>query len=354
MTNADTTQPPRSATSLRRRREMLPWPDNTPFRILSIDGGGIRGIFPATVLAEFEQRYLGGRSAVECFDLVSGTSTGGIIALGLSAGMRSADLADLYIKRGNEIFPPKAGGILSGVTTSWSRLRRLLKFRYERTAIEGMLTETLRDRTLASALTRVCIPAFEGTYGEVYIYKTPHHPDFYLDGPKLMTTVALATSAAPTYFQPLSNEGYVLIDGGVWANNPLMIAVVDALTCYSVPRSAVRVLSLGCGDEAYTFQESKIRRGGLVAWRDLILTIMRLQSQNALGQARLLLGSQNVVRIDPPELNPPIALDDWSRARECLPDHARKAAAERIAEVAPFFSAPAADWRRVDTTSPRI
>lgn len=338
-------QPPRSATALRSRREPLPWPQDRPFRILSIDGGGIRGIFPATVLAEFEKEYLGGRCAAESFDLIAGTSTGGIIALGLSAGMRSSEIADMYLKRGNVIFPPPAKGALGRIASTWSCVRRLLKFRYKRTAITKLLSETFGDRTLASAETRLCIPTFEGAYGEVYIYKTPHHLDFYLDGPKPMTTVALATSAAPTYFQPLADRGHLLVDGGIWANNPLMIAVVDALTCYSVPRSNIQVLSLGCGDEVYEFGKAKMRDGGLVAWRDLLLTVMRLQSQNALGQARLLLGAGNVVRIEPPELNPGIALDDWSRACEVLPPLAQEAAEKSIANVAHFFSVPVTNWR---------
>lgn len=77
--------PPRSSFSSTRRRERLPWPAGQPFRILSIDGGGIKGIFPAAVLAHLEERFLGGRSIATCFDLVTGTSTGGILALGLAA-----------------------------------------------------------------------------------------------------------------------------------------------------------------------------------------------------------------------------------------------------------------------------
>lgn len=90
----------RSDGTLDRRREQLPWPADRPFRILSIDGGGIRGILPATVLAEFEHAHLDGRSTGDYFDLIAGTSTGGIIALGLSIGMTASDILKIYVEHG--------------------------------------------------------------------------------------------------------------------------------------------------------------------------------------------------------------------------------------------------------------
>ena len=115
-----------------------------------------------------------------------------------------------------------------------------------------ILDETLRDRTLDDAESRLCIPSFDGRHGEVYIFKTPHHPDFFMDGKEPMTKVAAATAAAPTYFRPLQDGGYTFVDGGVWANNPIMIALVDAITCFDVSRDSIRILSLGCGSEPYT------------------------------------------------------------------------------------------------------
>ncbi|QUL39078.1 patatin-like phospholipase family protein [Erythrobacter sp. JK5] len=96
----------RSDGTLVEQRVQLPWPTDKPFRILSIDGGGIRGILPAALLAEFESRHLDGRSAGEYFDLIAGTSTGGIIALGLSIGMRASEILKLYLDHGEAIFPP--------------------------------------------------------------------------------------------------------------------------------------------------------------------------------------------------------------------------------------------------------
>src|ERR1700691_3078120 len=102
----------RSSGTHQGLREQLDWPENKPFRILSIDGGGIRGILPAAILAELEDRYLGGNSAGDYFDLITGTSTGGIIALGLSIGKTAKSILDLYVNHGEEVFPPVRWDIL--------------------------------------------------------------------------------------------------------------------------------------------------------------------------------------------------------------------------------------------------
>ena len=268
--STETPPPKRSSGSLRRRRISLPWPEDREFRILSIDGGGIRGIYPATFLAGLEERYLKGNSIAHYFDLIAGTSTGGIIALGLAAGLKAASLRDLYIDRGCEIFPPIRGRIIGAVERRLRNACQYFKFRYDRKALMRILCDTLGNRKFGEARVRLCIPSFEGRYGEVYIFKTPHHPDFRKDANERMTKVAAATAAAPTFFKPLQDGGYTFVDGGVWANNPIMIALVDALSCFSVPRGRVRILSLGCGDDSYSVDHSKVRLGGMWAWRDSI------------------------------------------------------------------------------------
>ena len=220
--------PIRSSGAIKHRRIQLPWPEDKEFRILSIDGGGIRGIFPAAFLAGLEERYLGGSSVARHFDLIAGTSTGGIIALGLGAGHPAAALRDLYIRRGREIFPPQRGfGRLFGT------VRQCLRFRYSRDALTRALGETFGQKTFGESESRLCIPSFDGRHSDVYIFKTPHHPDYKQDGRERMSKVAAATSAAPTFFRPLEDGGYTYVDGGVWCNNPTMVGLVDAL---AVPR----------------------------------------------------------------------------------------------------------------------
>jgi len=128
------------------------------------------GIFPAVVLAEFERQFLNGASAVTCFDMIAGTSTGGIIALGLASGLTAAQIATVYVERGNIIFPPAPDHWFGRWAARWQWFRNLLKHRYDREPIRRLLTEVLGDRNLSQARTRLCIPSFEGTYGDVYIY----------------------------------------------------------------------------------------------------------------------------------------------------------------------------------------
>ena len=236
---------PRSAGAIPQRRIPQAWPKDRRFRILSIDGGGIRGIFPAAVLAGLEQQYTDGSSIASYFDLVAGTSTGGILALGLGVGYTAADLLDLYVTRGNEIFP-EPSTTLSGRLQSWWRPKRhYWRYHYERDALERILRDKLGDRLFRESKLRLCIPAFEGKHSEVFVFKTPHHPDYKLDRFERMVTVGLATSAAPTYFRPLDHGGYTLVDGGVWANNPNMLAIIEALICFDIGRDQIDVLSLG-------------------------------------------------------------------------------------------------------------
>ena len=340
--------PRRSAGALMRHRIPLPWLENRQFRVLSIDGGGIRGIFPAAFLADLEETYLRGQSVADYFDLIAGTSTGGIIALGLASGLRASELRDVYIRRGCEIFPAPWTGIPRIVARQWKSFCRLFRYRYNRAALTRVLEDVLGDRTFGRATSRLCIPSFDGRYGEVYIFKTPHHPDYVRDGKGRMTKVAAATGAAPTYFRPLQDGGYTFVDGGVWANNPVMIALVDALTCFTVSRSGISILTLGCGDEPYVVGRSKLLFGGMFAWRDVIGAAMKFQSQNALGQAGLLIGADRVVRIDVPEMARLMELDDWRRAVQELPAAAKVALVENGDRIAAtFLSEPAAPYTPV-------
>jgi patatin-like phospholipase/acyl hydrolase len=307
----------RSAGALAKRREPLPWPEDRDFRILSIDGGGIKGIFPASVLAGIEERFLGGRSVARYFDLIAGTSTGGIIALGLAAGLTAGAIRDLYLTHGGTIFPSRDGRPLGGLMRKLRHARQLATHVYDRAPLEVLLKEALGEQLLGDAICRLNIPAFEGQHSEVYVFKTPHHPDFKLDRKEKMITAALATAAAPTFFRSLSNQGYVMVDGGVWANNPMMLAVVDALSCFDVDRHHVSVLSIGCGPEPFTVTQ-KLMGGGLWHWRKVISAAMHLQSQNAIGQARLLLGAERVLRLEPPSFSPAIDMDDYVRAKALL------------------------------------
>lgn len=329
--------PKRSDGTSQKRRVQLPWPADKPFRILSIDGGGICGILPASILAETERRFLGGESISNHFDMIAGTSTGGIIALALSLGMTAAQARDIYMDRGGIIFPPA-----SGVTALIRRARRLRRYVYDSDVLEGELRRVFTDHVFGDSKVRLCIPSFEGLHGEPWLFKTPHHPDYKKDQHEKMVRVGLATSAAPTYFHAQNNGGYVMVDGGIWANNPVMNAVVDVLTCYNIRREQIQVLSLGCGETTYSVSP-KHAIGGMWHWRGVISAAMKAQSHNALGQTRLLLGNENVLRLDAPESAKPIELDDYLRAKNELPSMARILVEATGKEIERTFLHSAAD-----------
>jgi uncharacterized protein len=332
----------RSDGTLSERRRQLPWPKDKRFRILSIDGGGIRGILPASILAEFERQYLGSDSAGDYFDLIAGTSTGGIIALGLSIGLPACEILDLYLDHGEEIFP-LAKPPLARLKRLWAKGRSLAYYQYDREPLERELRRIFGARAFGEAQRRLCIPSFDG-FTEVNIFKTPHHPDFRLDWREEMVTVALATSAAPTYFSIYKDGQRRFADGGVWANNPVMVALVDALSCNALERDQIDILSLGCGDAEITMSDAQVRRGGLWHWREVVSSAMHLSSQNALGQAGLLIGRDRLVRLNTPLLQGgPIGLDDVTRAKAELPMVANELALKNGTLVASRFFSGKAD-----------
>ncbi|SDG05060.1 CBASS cGAMP-activated phospholipase [Rhodobacter capsulatus] len=314
----DHTVPRRSDGTKQTQRVAQPWPTNKPFRILSIDGGGILGLLPTLVLAEIEKRYLGGEPIGQHFDLIAGTSTGGIIALGLGQGMSAQEISKIYIERGDMIFPQG-----SRLTRWLRRLRQLAMYGYNRTALENELRRIFQTNLLGSSKVPLCIPAFEGRYGEPYIFKTPHHPDYKRDQYEKLVDVGVSTAAAPTFFSAIKRDGYTFIDGGVWANNPVMVALVEALSCFEIERRQVRIVSLGTGQTRFRASR-RLQFGGRLLWASgFYAAAMRSQSHNALGQAYLLVGKDQVLRLDAPETATWIEMDDVRRAIDELPSIAR-------------------------------
>jgi uncharacterized protein len=238
-------------------------------RILSIDGGGMRGVIPARVLVELER--LTNQPIASIFDVIAGTSTGGIIALGLTrpAGADGAPLAareilELYLQRGDEIFPRVAvRGLRSRSTRRWLaqrlgsvvRPRRFGNARYTGTGLEAMLDELLGDVRLSAALTDVIVPAYDWKAGRSVVFRSREAREGSGLDPA-MATLARATAAAPTYFPPLryvtNGREMIMIDGGFVANNPASIAYYEAL-CLERLRgedAAFILVSLGTGRPA--------------------------------------------------------------------------------------------------------
>lgn len=306
----------RSAGALSTKRRPLRWPQDQDFRVLSLDGGGIKGLYTAAVLAHLEQVCLGGRPIGAYFDLIAGTSTGGIIALALATGRSAAEVLDLYLEHGQAIFPRRK---IVGVFRPAFRAEKLAE----------LLGVALGDHIIGDARTRLCIPSCEGKFGDVNVFKTPHHPDFKMDWKVPMREAALATSAAPTFLPVHLFGDYIYVDGGIWANNPAMVAVVDAVTAYNVPPQNIRMLSIGTGARAPTLRRRHLSWGGLVSWMmdgTLIESFMHYSGLNAQGQAWLMIGRDRMVRLEPEGEDAAVHLTDYAAARGRLVPAGRHAA----------------------------
>lgn len=252
-----------------------PAPPSDRFRILSIDGGGIRGLIPALVLEELERRVEaagGARALADCFHLVAGTSTGGLIALGLAAPdpsapgrprLRAADLVRLYRDEGPEIFR-------RGLVQRLLSLDGWLAPRYSPAALERALRGRFGDTRLREALRDLVVTSYDMHAREPHFFKRWRAAESERRNPT-MVDAALATAAAPTYFPSHGIDDRALVDGGVFATNPTVAAIAEALKRTEDEPADLHphdllVVSLGTGVHETGVEQRKVRRWGRLGW----------------------------------------------------------------------------------------
>jgi patatin-like phospholipase/acyl hydrolase len=337
----------RRVNSRKSHRDRLPWPANKPFRILSLDGGGIRGVYAASILARVEAEITGGQPIADYFDTVAGTSTGGIIAIGLGLKKKASEIEALYVEKGDRVFP-----------AFWSRhpwlkfVRQLFLPLHDHRQLEALLYETYGDSLLGDSDARLVIPAFLGRKSQIAVLKTDHHEDFKNDHLMTAWEAARATSAAPAFFSGHEGDDYVFLDGGVWANNPIMAAIVDTLSTYNVSREQIEILSIGTGNKPYEISRFAVR-GGLFQWREIIEGAMFLTTDNAQAQACLLLGPEKILRLEPEGEAAAIDLDDWTTAKKKLVPLAASDFSEHRPQIEMFFKEKVAPRHRFYTAAHR-
>lgn len=247
-------------------------------KILSIDGGGIKGVIPALILAEIEHKL--GKPIAKVFDLIAGTSSGGITTLGLTVAgennqpkFSASDMADFYLQFGDQIFHRS---FWRGITT----VAGYTEERYSHEPLEDLLKRYLGDALLGSALSRVLISSYNIEHRTPFFFKSWREESMNVP----MYQVARATTAAPTYFEPaapihvnikdpppppsgstLERGEFAFIDGGVFVNNPAVSAYAEARRIFP-DETDFMVVSLGTGEMTRPILYDDAKGWGKVDW----------------------------------------------------------------------------------------
>jgi patatin-like phospholipase/acyl hydrolase len=325
-----------------------------PFRILSLDGGGIRGAFAASFLAGLEAR-LDCRIA-DYFDLIAGTSTGAIIAAALAMREPAARIETFYRNRGPAIFSRRTPVKLSWKEKLFLSVARpivrkklgieidydnMLQTKYESKELKEALSEVFHGTLLGESPSRLIIPSLDMNRGQTVVFKTPHLPGMTRDRHFPIVDVLLATTAAPTYFPHASiGAGDVYIDGGLWANNPSVAAIVEVMRIsneagLNVGLSDVHLLSVGTGTNA-AYGEPPGDLAGLVWWGPKVFNASSIaQAQGTEFQVKHLLGSR-ATRIDFDIPSATWTLDNLQIVNQLIAKGMNKAA-ESLAELRSKF-----------------
>ena len=255
---------------------------NKPYRALSLDGGGMRGLYTASVLQSLTNRFSRlndnkNKDIGKGFDLIVGTSTGGILACGLTAGIPINRIIELYSKKGVQIFtnPFPHKGILK-------KLGWIFKNSHKAVNSNKALTQELQNifynKTMGQVYNErqigLCVTAVNLIDHSPRVFKTPHDPSKNMDNNRRLTDICLASSSAPILFpvahilDPERSDIYEdFVDGGLWANNPILVALIEAITC-SKKNQKIEIISIGtCAPPTGQTVSDKDINKGLFGWK---------------------------------------------------------------------------------------
>jgi hypothetical protein len=285
-------------------------------KVLAIDGGGIRGLIPALVLAEIERRT--GRRVAELVDMIAGTSTGGILAcaLGKPDPLAAQEIASLYVEEGPRIFDRS---LLKRLTS----LGGYIDERYESEGLVRALERYLGDTPMTAATVALLLTAYDTERRGIHFLRSEGE-----GSGATMVQAAHATSAAPTYFEPLRLGDATLIDGGVFAVNPSLCAYAE------VGGRLDLLLSLGTGEHTRPLEYDDVEDWGRIEWARPLIAVVFDGGQDAVDfQLRALLADRYVrlqTRLDEASDD----LDDASEANlTALRREAERLIAARDAEI---------------------
>jgi uncharacterized protein len=266
------------------------------FRVLSLSGGGIRGVFTAAFLARLEE--ITGKRIADHFDLIVGTSTGGLIALAMGLEQTPASIRDFYLQKASEIFP---------APSVWQRLWTGFGWigpKYQPAGLKGALQDRFgTDQLLGRSKCRLVINSIYAEGSGPRCFKTRHHPTYDRDHRYAAWEVGMATAAAPTYFPAYrASDGRHHIDGGLWANCPVMVGLVEAIGVLGQMPGGVDVLCVGTCRHETSVHASALNGGKMQhivvkrrAIHDIVLESQRIAAMN---MAKLLVGRNGILEVD--------------------------------------------------------
>lgn len=255
---------------------IMPERENQPerlFKILSVDGGGTKGLYSAKIIEEIEHEY---NSAIcDHLDLICGTSTGGLIALALSLRIPASRIVEFYQMNSSKIFPSR--NIIERLSRLVSQV--VVKSKYGNQELASALRSLFGERKLGESEALLCIPSFSLSDGRPFIFKHDHKEGkLSRDNNTRYLDVALATSAAPTYLPVVSIPNYEnrqFIDGGIYANDPSLVGVIEAFRYFvgeGKPFSKLGVLSIASLETVPGRRRVKFTNRSIVQWRDDLLS----------------------------------------------------------------------------------
>ncbi|MXY50132.1 MAG: patatin-like phospholipase family protein [Gemmatimonadetes bacterium] len=271
-------------------------PDSKKFYVLALDGGGTRGVYSAQLLSKLETTL--GRSIRDCFHLIAGSSTGSIVAGAAATGIKMEKTVGFFEKSAKRVF--KKRFYRCGLTKS--------KYRNEQ--LREVITDSLPSITLGEIETPLMITGSDTSTGKARVFKSRYLKQlgepYVMDGNLLLSKVILASCSAPTFFDPTDIDGHLVVDGGLWANNPSIISLSEAISKFNREVKDVKILSIGTGQKTESIYARQKHWGLLTGWGGvkLVTYFLDLQSQASKNMAELVLGN-NYLRLNP-------SIGDWN------------------------------------------
>lgn len=302
------------------------------FNILSLSGGGARGLYTARVLAGLENRFNG--PIAQHFDLITGTSIGGIIALALAKEIPAQNIAHAFSENMKEIFKPR---LLSRIPCSNYFIPK-----YSHSGLRSLLeSDSMLGSTKMGELRhRVVIPAINGDNGSPKVFRSPPTEPCGFDAKHTLVDVALATSAAPVYFPPYEIGGVTYIDGGLTLNAPGMCGYHEATHFIGIPAKDIYMLSITALNESYTIPYAKMRHkvfcGGLYWAKKAVQLAISAQTNHAPMLLGHMLGNRftQLDELLPQEQRARVAIDAVDEsAKKVLISRAEDTIAKAIVDI---------------------